>query len=250
MSGLGGVGSLRAPFERRGEHLTIALAGSRAVFTTRRGGFSTGPFESLNLGRLTDDSPEAVERNRGRLQEQVGRPLAMVRQVHGRRVLRMDLAPGAAPLQEADAIVTRGKALAPAVLVADCLPVVVAGEGELAVLHAGWRGLAAGILESGVRALRESRPSGRLLAAIGPGIGPCCYEVGEEVHTAFASYGPSVRRGRHLDLAGVARRALEQAGVEEIHSLGLCTACHPDLFFSHRRDSGLTGRQAAVAWLT
>jgi YfiH family protein len=230
--------------------VSIDLAGARAMFTTRRGGFSSGPFKSLNLGRLTADSPDAVARNRAAVQEDVGRPLAMVRQVHGSTVVEADGPPEDGSLAEADGIVTRRTDTAPVVLTADCLPVVVAGEGAVAVLHAGWRGLAGGVLEAGVSMLRDCGQEGSLVAAIGPGIGPCCYEVGEEVQRAFAAHGPEVRRGRNLDLAAVARRALERAGVDVVHSLGLCTHCHPELFFSHRRDRGVTGRQAGVAWLS
>lgn len=240
---------LSAPFRARQEHVEIKLAGAQAMFTTRRGGCSSGPFASLNLGRLTADSPEAVERNRDLVRERVGCPLGMVRQVHGPTVVRMDAPPRDGTLAEADGVVTRRTDAAPAVLVADCLPVVVAGQAAVAALHAGWRGLASGVLEEGVRALRECGEGGTLQAAIGPGIGACCYEVGEEVQRAFAAYGATVWRGRNLDLEAVARRQLERAGVGVVHTLGLCTSCHPELFFSHRRDQGVTGRQAGVAWL-
>ena len=117
------------------------------------------------------------------------------------------------------------------------------------MLHYGWRGLAGGIVEEGARAVRELGGSGPLVAAIGPGGRVCCYEVGEEVHAAFAGFGDSVRRGAHLDLAAVARSELEKAGVDEVADTGLCTICgDPGLFFSHRRDSGVTGRQAGVVW--
>jgi polyphenol oxidase len=241
--------SLPVPFRDRHEHVEIRLGGAQAMFTTRRGGCSSGPFASLNLGRLTADSPEAVKRNRQLVREEVGRPLGMVRQVHGNAVVRLDGPPPGGTLAEADGIVTRRTDAAPTVLVADCLPVVVAGHSAVAALHAGWRGLAAGVLREGVRALRECGEVGTLEAAIGPGIGACCYEVGEEVQRAFASYGPEVWLGRNLDLEGVARSELDRAGVEVVHSLGLCTFCHPELFFSHRRDRGVTGRQAGVAWL-
>jgi polyphenol oxidase len=241
---------LPAPFRPRGEHVGVDLAGARALFTTRQGGFSSGPFESLNLGRLTADSPDAVARNRAAVREDVGRELVMVRQVHGRTVIHSDAPPRNGGLAEADGIVARRTDIAPTVLTADCLPVVVAGESAVAALHAGWRGLAGGVLEAGVRALRDCGEQGRLEAAIGPGIGPCCYEVGEEVQRAFAAHGQAVRRGKNLDLAAVARRVLERAGVDVIHSVGLCTHCHPELFFSHRRDRGVTGRQAGVAWLS
>jgi YfiH family protein len=242
--------SLAAPFRARREHVEIRLAGARAMFTTRRGGCSSGPFASLNLGTLTADSPEAVEGNRELVRQDVGRPLGMVGQVHGPTVVRMDAPPSNRALGEADGIVTRRTDAAVAVLVADCLPVVVAGQEAVAVLHAGWRGLASGVLFEGVRTLRACGEEGVLEAAIGAGIGACCYEVGEEVQSAFASYGPTVWRGHNLDLDALARHQLKQAGVEVVHSLGLCTSCHPELFFSHRRDQGVTGRQAGVAWLS
>jgi YfiH family protein len=135
------------------------------------------------------------------------------------------------------------------VLAADCLPIAIAGEGAVAMLHAGWRGLASGVVAEGVSALRALGADGPFEAAVGPGAGPCCYEVGEEVHAAF---GPdAVRRGRNLDLKAIARAQLERAGVAAVHDVELCTICaDPVLFFSHRRDRGVTGRQAGVAWLS
>jgi YfiH family protein len=136
------------------------------------------------------------------------------------------------------------------VLTADCLPIAIAGEGAVAMVHAGWRGLAAGIVREGVAAVRELGAQGPLAAAIGPGAGPCCYEVGEEVHAVFEDRGPGIRRGRNLDLKEIARIELRQAGVSGVHDVELCTICsEPSLFFSHRRDRGLTGRQAGIAWL-
>lgn len=128
------------------------------------------------------------------------------------------------------------------VYTADCLPVALAGPGGAAILHCGWRGLAAGIAAAGTEAV------GATHAAIGPGIGPCCYEVGEEVLDAFAPLGAGVARGRMLDLPEAARRLLAEAGVREIASAGLCTRCEAELFFSHRRDGG-PGRQAGLVWL-
>ncbi len=128
------------------------------------------------------------------------------------------------------------------VLVADCLPVALAGGGRVAMLHCGWRGLAAGIVERAL-ATFDTPPA----AAIGPGIGGCCYEVGEEVLAAFRGLS-GVASGRMLDLAAIARRKLEAGGVERIEDVGLCTSCRPDLFFSHRRDRGVTGRQSGVVW--
>jgi YfiH family protein len=231
------------------------LPGAQVLFTTRRGGVSEGPFRSLNLGRLTEDRPEHVGRNRRLLQDRVGRGLAMVRQVHGSTVHLAEAAwppadeEGAPPPAEGDGVVTARRDLAPAVLVADCLPVALAAQGAVAMLHAGWRGLASGVLKQGVRTLGQAG-GGRPQAAIGPGIGACCYAVGEEVHQTFAVYGERVRQGQNLDLRAVARIQLEEMGVEVRHDLGLCTACSPGLFFSHRRDRGVTGRQAGAIWLT
>jgi YfiH family protein len=244
------------PFYPWGEHLAVDLPGARALFTTRRGGVSTGRYASLNLGRLTDDDPAAVSRNRAVLEEHVGVPMAQIRQVHGTTVLRITAPPGEAAAgspghpPEADGHATTLPGLAALVLVADCLPIAVAGEGAVAMLHAGWRGLAGGIVPEGVRALRELGAGGQLAAAIGPGAGPCCYEGGEEVHAAFADrHGQRARRGRNLDLKAIARAELERAGVAAVHDAEICTICS-EPFFSHRRDRGVTGRQAGLAWLT
>jgi hypothetical protein len=137
------------------------------------------------------------------------------------------------------------------VLTADCLPVAVAAEGAVAIVHAGWRGLAAGVIEEGIRAVRELGGDGELEAAIGPGAGPCCYEVGEDIQAVFTAYTPDARRGSNLDLKAIARSQLVKGGVGAVHDLGLCTICSdPTLFFSHRRDHGVTGRQAGIAWLS
>jgi YfiH family protein len=135
------------------------------------------------------------------------------------------------------------------VFVADCLPVLLVADAGVAALHCGWRPLAAGIVAEGVAALRELGAGGALTAAIGPGARGCCYEVGEERHAAFAGI-PGARAGeRNLDLPAIARHQLDEAGVAEIHDTGLCTICAGDeLFFSHRRDKGVTGRQAGVVW--
>ncbi len=237
---------LPAPFEPVGEHVGIALAGGRALFTTRRGGVSRGPYASLNLGRWTDDDPDAVERNRRILADTIGTSLDAVvqgRQVHGARVERR-ATPGGTP-SESDGQATATPGLAALVLTADCLPVALAVPGAVAMLHAGWRGLADGVLEEGVAALRELGAAGPIEAAIGPGAGGCCYEVGSEVHEAF---GRPPERGR-IDLKAIARERLAAAGVATVHDAGLCTMCSdPGLFFSHRRDGGVTGRQAGVAW--
>jgi hypothetical protein len=244
-----------APFYEFGEHFAVDLDGARVVFTTRRGGFSSGPYESLNLGRLTADRPEDVRRNRAALKEQLGVQPAYIRQVHGtavRRVVEQPVDPtDAVELPEFDGQATAMPGVAPMVMTADCLPVAVAGAGAVAMLHAGWRGLAGGILAEGVAAVRELGAEGSLAAAIGPGAGPCCYEVGEEVHAAFTDQDLDIRRGRNLDLKAIACEQLRRAGVEVVHDVGLCTICgDPTLLFSHRRDGGITGRQAGLAWLS
>jgi YfiH family protein len=256
MAGVSSSITAPAPFEAVGEHLTIELPGARALFTSRHGGFSSGPYATLNLGRLTGDDAQAVRRNRGRLQEMVRGQLAMIHQVHGTRVRQIANGSAQAPdvtsadqqLEDADGQATADVGVAPMVLVADCLPVVVAGGGALAVLHAGWRGLAAGIVDEGVRAARELGSGESLEAAIGPGAGRCCYEVSEQVHEHFAAY-QGARNGDNLDLKAVAREQLGRAGVAVVHDVGVCTICSAD-FFSHRRERAITGRQAGVAWLT
>jgi YfiH family protein len=240
------------PFYELGGHYAIDLAGARAVFTTRRGGYSAGPYRSLNLGAHTDDDLQAVARNRDALRVAVDAPpLSFVHQVHGAEVRRVT---GPTPLPfkhpHADGQVTDRRGVAAAALTADCLPVAVAGDRTVAMLHAGWRGLAAGVIAAGVRALRSLGADGALTAAIGPGAGPCCYETGAEVHEAFADI-PAAHRGTHVDLKAIARHQLRQAGVDSVADIEICTICSdPELLFSHRRDSGLTGRQAGVAWLT
>ena len=228
------------------EHIEVELPGARAVFTTRRGGHSGGPYESLNLGRLTGDDQQLVARNRAAVEAELGVTLALVRQVHGSEVIRLTVrADPDRPLPEADGHATALRGLALTVLTADCLPVALAADGAVAMLHAGWRGLAGGVIEEGVHALREVGGGGPISAAIGPGAGPCCYEVGEEVSEVFGQPGPT------LDLKAIARSQLDQAGVAAIHDVGMCTICSPpDLFYSHRRDRGLTGRQAGIVWLT
>jgi YfiH family protein len=236
---------LPAPFETAGEHIAIDLPGARALFTTRRGGYSAGPYESLNLGLMTGDDPDAVARNRAALAINTGVALAYIRQVHGSAILEAAVE---LPGREADGQVTAQPGVGTLVMTADCLPIAIAGGGAAGVVHAGWRGLADGVIDNGVNALRALAGAAALTAAIGPGAGPCCYEVGEEVHARF---GGNSRNGRKLDLKAVAREQLTRAGVEVVHDVGLCTICSDrSLFFSHRRDRGITGRQGAIAWLT
>jgi polyphenol oxidase len=223
--------------------LEADLGGARAAFSTRLGGVSEPPFDSLNLGILTDDAAEAVSENRQRLAAALGQDpdrIVFARQVHGTDLIDH----GKADQQrEADGHLVSEPNLVPLVFVADCLPVALRGPGGVAMLHAGWRGLAGGILAAGAEALSATE------AVIGPGIGPCCYEVGEEVLDAFSGLGDGIADGQMLDLPEVARRLLAAAGVERVQSAGLCTSCEKDLFFSHRRDHGRTGRQAGLVWL-
>jgi len=216
----------------------------RVAFSTRQGGVSEGPFASLNLGLLTADDPERVEENRRLLCAEVAADpdrLALNRQVHGTSVRRAR--PGDRG-EHADGLWTDEPGVPLLAMAADCLPVALArlsgtrNVPALAVLHVGWRGLADGVISRGVEAL-----GGRVAAAIGPGIGPCCYAVGPQVAARFQS---DLVSGRNLDLWNAAERALRAAGVEEIERTDLCTACHADLFFSHRRDEGVTGRQGVI----
>ena len=234
--------------------LELALPGGGVAFSTRRGGVSEGPFDSLNLGLLTGDEPGHVRENRRRLAELAGLSTARVAmgwQVHGTAVREWGgppepaafAEPGDVPLPRVDGHATTTPGLGLLVLTADCLPVALVGAGRAAMLHCGWRGLAGGIIGRALAGFAEP-PA----AAIGPGIGPCCYEVGPEVRARFCHLGQA-GSGRTLDLAAVARAQLEAGGVKTIEEIGLCTACHPSLFFSHRRDAGRTGRQAGLAWL-
>ena len=231
----------------------IRLPGARAIFSTRRGGVSEGPYESLNLGILTDDEAERVGENRRILAERAGldpRSVAMGWQVHGADLRVWDEPPPqpgfsepGAELDRVDGHLTERPGLALMVLVADCFPVALAGGGRVAMLHCGWRGLAEGIVERAAE-----RFEGSPAAAVGPGIGPCCYEVGDEVLAAFAGMD-GVADGRMLDLRAVISRKLADAGVADVQHLDHCTSCRPELYYSHRRDNGLTGRQAGLAVL-
>jgi YfiH family protein len=220
-----------------------------AAFSTRIGGVSEAPFDTLNLGRLTEDDAEHVSENRRRLCSEMGtdaEQLCYGRQVHGPLVRR---AGGRG--EAGDGVWTDAPREPILVFAADCLPVALSrSNGErpaIATIHAGWRGLLAGIVENAVEAIGP----GRLAAAIGPGIGPCCYEVGEEVARSFKQrFGGGIVRAQKLDLWTAAERALRAAGVATITRFDLCTACNPQLFFSHRHDDGRTGRQGLIAYVT
>jgi polyphenol oxidase len=217
------------------------------VFSTRRGGVSAGQFASLNLGRMSGDDVERVDENRRRLCDAVdadpGR-LALNRQRNTATVHRAQAGLRGEP---GDGLWTDEHEVPMLALTADCLPIALArasgSRPALAVLHAGWRGLLEDVVAAGAAALGP----GRLAAAIGPAVGPCCYEVGPEVAEPFAArFGRDVISARRLDLWKSADRALRSAGVETVERVDLCTACNPDLFFSHRRDGAARGVQGVL----
>jgi YfiH family protein len=221
-------------------------------FTTRRGGVSPPPWEGLNLGGSVGDDPARVAENWRLLEAATGLLFARVKQVHGARVVHLEAA--TVPAEEADAVVATDPGIAACVSIADCVPLLIAdpGSGAVCAVHAGWRGTIARVAAEAVRTLGRisGAPPGRLLAAIGPSIGPCCYEVSADLADRFrAELGPMVREGPapRLDLWAANRLILEAAGLapERIDVLGRCTACERETFFSHRRDAGRTGRQMA-----
>jgi purine-nucleoside/S-methyl-5'-thioadenosine phosphorylase / adenosine deaminase len=228
----------------------------RVTFSTRVGGVSEGDFASLNLGILTEDDPARVVVNRTRLCAAVDADpdgATMAWQRHGANVTRAQprgiVTPGTV-YDHCDGLWSDEPGRAMLLLTADCMPIALArSEGErpaVEILHAGWRGLLAGIVAAGVRALGGRR----LVAAIGPSIGPCCYEVGEEVATPFReAFGDEIVQDGKLDLWTAAERALRAAGCERVDRFDMCTACDPDRFFSHRRDHGKTGRQGVIAYV-
>ena len=228
----------------------------RVAFSTRRGGVSDGAFSSLNLGIRTDDDPARVVENRTRLCTAVDADAdgaTMAWQRHGAVVNRARprgiVTPGTV-YEHCDGLWSDEPGRAMLLLTADCLPIAIArpdgSPPALAILHAGWRGLLAGICAAGARALG----AGPLAAVIGPGIGPCCYEVGEEVAAPFReAFGDDVVSEGRLDLWTSAERALRAAGVDRVDRLDLCTSCEADRFFSHRRDRGVTGRQGVIAYV-
>ena len=215
-------------------------------------GFSTRivePYDSLNLGPNTDDDPAAVAENRRRFffaLDLVEDQMAMPVQVHGDHIAVVDK-PGIYP--DTDGLVTNTPGIALTVKVADCVPVFVVDPVRQAVglFHAGWRGTAAGIVAKGVALMVDqfgSRPED-LRTGIGPGIGPCCFEVGEEVLPHFPA---SCQNGQHVDLWVANQQQLVASGVrfDYIESVSMCTSCWQPFFFSHRRDQGVTGRMMAV----
>lgn len=240
--------------------LEARMPGATAAFTTRPGGISAPPFDQLNLGIHTSDDRDSVLENRRRLAAALGFSadrIAVAHQVHGAELVAhssptaigYSLASDEWGEEDGDAVpdadghLLSATGMAALVFAADCVPVALAGPGAAAMLHCGWRGLAAGIVAKAVEAI------GATDAAVGPSIGRCCYEVDAEVLDAFAALDDGISAGRMLDLPEITRRQLRQQGVERIEASGLCTSCEADLFFSHRRDAGRTGRQAGLVWL-
>jgi hypothetical protein len=232
-----------------------APPGVRAAFTLRTGGVSAAPYDSFNCAAHVGDDAAAVTENRRRLCERLAlpQPPAWLEQVHGTRVAVLRGAPE--PLAPADAAVTRAAGCVCVVQVADCLPVLFASRDGAAVgaAHAGWRGLAAGVLEAAVRSL-EADP-GEVLAWLGPAIGPEAFEVGSEVRAAFLQEGPAAAaaftpnaRGRwQCDLTTLARQRLAALGVRQVYGGTWCTYADSARFFSYRRD-GRCGRMAGLIW--
>ncbi|MCB9745466.1 MAG: peptidoglycan editing factor PgeF [Alphaproteobacteria bacterium] len=241
--------------------LLAEVSGVAHGFTTRGGGVSAGPLASLNLAMRPGEQPEALSENWRRVGAALGMPgakVALVSQVHGDVVREGDDARG--PLEalgEADAVVVTRPGVLAAVRVADCVPVLIAGPGVVAAVHAGWRGTAAAIVQRAVEVMcaRGGLTPGQLRAAIGPHIGSCCYEVGEEVVEALRPLAPEAvvvaRRAPkpYVDLGAVNEALLRAAGVEQVERLEACTRCRSDLF-SHRGDGPSTGRSAGVIGLT
>jgi len=230
---------------RDGELAHELPGGGRVLFTERAHG---------NLSSVGGDGAEEAGAARERLRTRIGvERLARGYQEHGTIVRRVLAIPHAQPSELSEARPPRadGQATALAgvgamVLSADCLPVALGCDGAVAMLHAGWRGLAAGVLEQGVLALGELGAGDEIVAVIGPGAGVCCYEVGPEVHHAF---GGAHRAGAHIDLRAIARERLLAAGALRVGDVDACTICDRR-FFSHRREGQRAGRQAGVAWLS
>jgi polyphenol oxidase len=213
--------------------------GARVLFTDRTHG---------NLSSVGGEQAEHGAQAREQLRELIGvQCLARGFQVHGTTVRRVDdlSSPDPdIPPDHADGQATALRGIAPMVLSADCLPVALGCHGAVAALHAGWRGLAAGVLEEGVRTLGELG-DGQITAVVGPAAGRCCYEVGEEVHEAFAGRH---RHGQNIDLRAIAHERLLAAGVTEVRDVEACTICD-ERYFSHRREGARAGRQGVLAWL-
>ncbi|HEX4985692.1 MAG TPA: peptidoglycan editing factor PgeF [Burkholderiales bacterium] len=225
----------------------------RALVTTRNGGTSAAPYESMNLGLKVGDDPVRVAANRRLLRERLPAEPRWLDQVHGAAVVPAE---SVAQPPRADASFASIPGCVCAIMIADCMPVLLADRAGsmVAAAHAGWRGLAGGVLENAVARLRV--PPTDVVAWLGPAIGPDAFEVGGDVHEAFVGADPAAgaafrphRQGKWMcDLFTLARQRLARAGVSDVHGGGLCTHSDPSRFFSHRRD-GTSGRMAALVWL-
>lgn len=226
----------------------------KAVTTTRAGGVSVGAYAAMNLAEHVADDPLAVTENRRRLREQLELPAEPVwlQQVHGRGVVDAD---SAAPGAEGDGAVSRVPGHVCAVMTADCLPVLLCDRAgtRVAAIHAGWRGLADGVIEAAVAAL--GLPGNNVLAWLGPAIGPQAFEVGEEVRAAFVAHTPAAAEAFrphgerwHADMYQLAHQRLAALGIAEVYGGGLCTYTDAARFYSYRRD-GATGRMATLIWM-
>jgi hypothetical protein len=229
----------------------------RALITTRAGGASGGVYASLNLGLRSGDDAGDVARNRARLRQWLPAEPLWLRQVHGTTVAEADRAEGS---PEADAALARRPGTVCAALTADCLPLLLCEEAGTAVaaVHAGWRGLCAGVIERVLEAM--DKPANSLLAYLGPAIGPAAYEVGAEVREAFiaadteegpgsaAAFTPGRPGKFHADLYALARLRLARRGVARVYGGGYCTYTERERFYSYRRD-GATGRMASLIWI-
>ena len=234
-----------------------APANVKAFITTRNGGVSTGPHASFNLGLRADDDPQAVTQNRALLQQHLPQAPKWLRQVHGARVVDADALTDS---PEADASVARQTHTVCAIMIADCLPVLFTNRAgtRVAAAHAGWRGLAGGVIAQTVQVMKDAGDDpADLLAYIGPGIGPTAFEVGADVYHAFTAHNVQAKAafvahtsGKWLaDLFTLARQALSNAGIPpaQVFGGGLCTFSDPTRFYSYRRDK-ITGRMAAFIW--
>lgn len=235
--------------------IAVELTNASVRFSTREGGVSDGPYASLNVGATTDDDARRVMENRRLLAERAGLEVASIAaglQVHGADIEEWEtpalrgeagFADPEADLPRADGHTTTARGLALLVFAADCLPVALASRGRVAMVHCGWRGVAEGIVGAAVERFEGEPPE----AVVGPGIGSCCFEVGREVSSRFEDVDGAVS-GAMLDLRRVVEARLAAAGVERVEHVDLCTSCREDLFFSHRRDGGVTGRQCGMVW--
>lgn len=225
--------------------IRVDLEYATAVFTTREGGTSRSPYDSLNLGVFTGDDPADVEANLTIVRDELRIDrFHMLEQVHGGDVCEITSATSRYHPSEGDAMVTDEYDIGLLVTGADCPPLALATPDRVAMVHCGWRSLAAGIIEN----VLEEIGDGPVMAAVGPGIGPTSYEVGEEVPEAIGADASDAYVAGYLDLAAVIEVKLRRFGVASIEQVGHCTFSRPDMYFSHRRDQGATGRQAGIAW--